>query len=197
MKLYSSYFRLPMYWLVQGIITILLVQNVFLRSASAQTRASSLVCQRANLRCNTQTLSQQSIESIQTVKPQVIKFKLNDLAGVAEWIRAEITGDQVKLLHTVMSESGLSRALNRFLPIAISHTWYDHPASRIIFQPDGCDRSDCLITGTDTVMLPAGTDVYQGRFTLEYTESGWLRTITFKLPNQDNAALDKKAQRGS
>jgi hypothetical protein len=130
----------------------------------------------------------------ETTKPQVIKFRLNDLSGVSEWIRAEVTGNHVKLhtvlLHTVVAQSGLSKGLITVvnLPIAIAHTWYDHPTSRIAFRPDDFALSACLVTGADAITLPAGTTIYQGRFTLEYTESGWVRTVTFKLSDQNPAS---------
>jgi hypothetical protein len=178
---------LPLVWLSQGTLIVFFMHGVFL-SANARGVNLDLRCQQLPLdsQCRSSQVAQQSTEPEQKLtKPQVIKFRLNNLAGVAEWIRAEVTGgNQVKLLHTVMSESGVSRALRRFIPIAISHTWYDHPTSRITFQPQGCDKSDCIVTGTDSVILPTGTDIFQGRFTLEYTESGWLRTITFKLPRK-------------
>jgi hypothetical protein len=133
-------------------------------------------------------------------KPDVIKFKLNDLSGVSEWIRAEITANQVNLRHTVVTESGISKGLTSLIgggPLAIAHTWYDHPTSRIAFQPDGCERSDCLVSGTDSITLPIGTNLYQGRFTLEYSESGWLRTVVFKLPDQKPSPTQSSSRASS
>jgi hypothetical protein len=118
-------------------------------------------------------------------QPQVIKFKLNDLSGVSEWIRAEVSGNQIQLVHTVVSQSGLSKALTRFSPVPIAHTWHDHTTSRTVFRPQGCDRDDCLITGTKFIVLPANLTPYQGEFLLEYQESGWTRTVLFKLPSSN------------
>lgn len=42
----------------------------------------------------------------------------------------------------------------------------------------------CAIEGTDSVVLPKGTDVRQGRFTIEYTEGDFLRTITFRIRDE-------------
>jgi hypothetical protein len=178
----------PLPWFIQSALGILLVHSVFLQPANAQGVELDSSCQKPalNSRCQAHQLAQQPTEPVQKpTAPQVIKFKLNDLTGVSEWIRAEVTGNQVKLLHTVVAQSGLSKAISSaaMLPIAIGHTWYDHPTSQVVFQPDGCEQSDCLVKGINSVTLPAGTDFYQGRFTLEYTESGWLRTITFKLPH--------------
>jgi hypothetical protein len=205
MKFYSflrfQSHNLRFYWLAQGLLIILMIQSTWLQSADAHIIGSDLLCHNVSLdfRCKSYRLAQQPTDASeytdahQPALSQVIKFKLNDLAGVAEWIRVEVTdGNQVKLLHTVVSESGVSRAVRRLipvpLPVAIAHTWYDHPTSRITFQPDGCESNDCLITGTNLVTLPVGTDIYQGRFTLEYTESGWLRTVTFKIPQQNKTA---------
>jgi hypothetical protein len=216
----------PFYWLAQGGLTGLFVHRIFLEPASVlfglyvsglllpdhvQARNFDFPCQRSTLNspCRANQLSEQppdvALESQRTPTPSVvIKFRLNNLSGVAEWIRAEVasnpvTGNQVKLLHTVVAESGLSKGLTSIIntPIAIGHTWYDHPTSRIAFQPDGCERIDCIITGTDAITLPIGTDIYQGRFTLEYTESGWLRTITFKLPDQQKSSAPRPIQTSS
>jgi hypothetical protein len=202
MKLYS-FFRsqshsLRVFWLVQGILIVLFIQSTLFQTVSAQIVDPDLLCQNASdFRCKAHRMTQQSTDSehmdVQAevqkpTPPQVIKFQLNGLNGVSEWIRAEVRGNQVKLLHTVVAESGVSRIIHSFIPIALAHTWYDHPTSRIIFQPDGCESNDCRATGTVSVMLPSGTDIYQGQFTLEYTESGWLRTITFKVPNQKKTA---------
>jgi hypothetical protein len=203
--------NLPFYWLTHGILTILFVQSLYLQPANAQGSDLDSLCQRSPLsaRCkelsasqqstsqeitSQETTSQQTTDAVQEKpQPQVIKFRLNDLSGVSEWIRAEVTGKQVKLLHTVVTQSGLSKLITSAakLPIAIAHTWYDHPTSLITFQPDGCQQSACVIRGLDSITLPVGTDMYQGRFTLEYTESGWVRTITFKLPQQSVSSVEK------
>jgi hypothetical protein len=193
--------NLPFYCLTQGILTILFVQNLYLQPANAQGSDLDLPCQRSplNAHCqelpaSQQTISQQATDAGQEqTQPQVIKFRLNDLSGVSEWIRAEVTGKQVKLLHTVVAQSGLSKLITSAAkaPIAIAHTWYDHPTSLITFQADGCQQSACVIRGLDSITLPVGTDMYQGRFTLEYTESGWVRTITFKLPQQSVLSVEK------
>jgi hypothetical protein len=198
----------PFYWLAQGGLTGLFVHRIFLEPASVlfglclsgilqptyvQAADLTFQAQRSTLNSpiNSYHIAEQPPDSVQAAIPtQVIKFRLNNLSNVAEWIRAEVTGNQVKLLHTVVAESGLSQGLTSIInaPIAIGHTWSDHPTSRIAFQPDGCERSDCIITGTDAITLPIGTDIYQGRFTLGYTESGWVRTITFKLPDQKKSS---------
>jgi hypothetical protein len=185
----------------QGLVIGLAVQSAFLQPAIAQVADLDLQHPRSHLHFKTDLIAEQPPDMAQeTTKPQVIKCRLNDLSGVSEWIRAKVTGNQVKLLHTVLlhtvllhtvvAQSGLSKGFIAVvnLPISIAHTWYDHPTSRIAFRPDDCALSACLVTGADTITLPAGTTIYQGRFTLEYTESGWVRTVTFKLPDQNPAS---------
>ncbi len=122
------------------------------------------------------------------VKKEEIKINLNDLNDVSEWVRLERTGIQVKLIHTVSAPSGVANALAKIVPVTLGHAWYDHPTSRIVFVPDACAQpteSNCSITGTTDVTLPTGVKVDQGKFTLEYTESTLLRTVTFRVPPQN------------
>jgi hypothetical protein len=173
-------------WL--GLLTIVLSTCLF--PTMAQSANAAPLCQGSQLNtdCKTAQIVQQTPNtepnSAQTsAATQTIKFKLNDLSGVSEWIRVDVSDRQVKLLHTVVSASGVAKAVSSATRLpAFAHTWYDHPTTRIFFQPEGCTQTECLITGTDTVTLPDGISVYQGQFTLEYTESGWQRTITFKVP---------------
>jgi hypothetical protein len=43
-----------------------------------------------------------------------------------------------------------------------------------------------LISGKDTLVLPKGTDIYAGLFTIEYTEGNLERSIKFRVPKQKN-----------
>ncbi|KAM3113269.1 hypothetical protein [Phormidesmis sp. 146-33] len=127
---------------------------------------------------------------------QVIKVKLNELAGVAEWVRVEVNGNRVRLSHSITSPSGISRALRSVIPLSINNTWYDHPTTRIVFQPDGCQETmpasilptrtgSCIIVGRDFVDLPPGTNLFNGRFTVEYTRSDLPSSVTFRVPQQN------------
>jgi hypothetical protein len=120
-------------------------------------------------------------------KREDIKINLNDLNDVSEWVRLERTGSQIKLIHTVSAPSGVAKAVAKLVPVTLGHTWYDHPTSRIIFVPDTCQppESNCSITGTTDVTLPAGVNLDKGKFTLEYTESTLVRTVTFRVPPQN------------
>lgn len=147
-------------------------------------------------------------EQSQDIVSQVIKVKLNKVSNVSEWVRIERTGNQVKLLHTtiapsfvakaisvvagipsIFSDSGTARAFDIISGLPpLAYTWYDHATSRILFQPDGCEgakeTAPCVLTGTDTIELPAGTNLSEGNFTVEYTERKLLRTVTFRVPPQ-------------
>jgi hypothetical protein len=180
MKVYfrQRFNRFPSYWICQGVLIVWFSHGVLLKAVHAQQ------------------FSEAPLE--EPAPPQVIKFKLNDLSGVSEWIRAEVSGNQIQIVHTVVSQSGLSKALTRFSPIPIAHTWHDHPTSRIVFRPQGCDRDDCLISGTKSIILPANITPYQGEFLLEYQESGWTRTVLFKLPSSNptpSVLSEKSTQR--
>jgi hypothetical protein len=121
------------------------------------------------------------------VNKEEIKINLSDLNDVSEWVHLERTGSQVKLIHTVSAPSGVANAFAKLIPVTLGHAWYDHPTSRIVFVPDTCAQpteSNCSITGTTNVTLPTGVNVDQGKFTLEYTESKFLRTVTFRVPTQ-------------
>jgi hypothetical protein len=43
---------------------------------------------------------------------------------------------------------------------------------------------NCAIAGKDNVLLPEGTDIYKGRFTIEYTQGDLLRSINFKIRDE-------------
>ena len=147
--------------------------------------------------------------SVQTQIPprletQVIKIRLTNLAEVSEWVRLEVTGRHVKLLHTTVAPSEFAKALSVAAGVpsafsdsitaravgvfagfpAIAHTWYDHPTTGVFFQPEGCDQPSCTITGTNTLELPEGIDLLRGQFTIQYTESNLQRSVTFKVPQR-------------
>lgn len=75
------------------------------------------------------------------------------------------------------------------------YRWANHETRRIVFVPVGCPdnsfapldsgqklgQSSCVITGTNSITLPAGIDIRVGLLTIEYAEQDLVRTITFKL----------------
>jgi hypothetical protein len=40
----------------------------------------------------------------------------------------------------------------------------------------------CLITGIDTLTLPAGSHIRNGLISIEYEDRNLLRSVTFRLP---------------
>lgn len=79
------------------------------------------------------------------------------------------------------------------------HRWANHETQGIAFVPDGCSetffdfsenaepiQSGCAITGTDSIRLPAGTDIHAGFFTIQYVEEELTRSITFRVPPEQS-----------
>jgi hypothetical protein len=176
--------HVPFYWIPKLLLRVLFLPGIMIQPVNAQNLDQNMLL--VNAQGHFYQGSKKEIIAAQDppIQPEVTRFKLNDLSGVSEWIRVEVTGNQVKLLHTVVTQSGLSKGITRLtmLPIAVNHTWYDHETFRTIFRPNTCQSSECLIAGVDSVLLPAGMTIYDGEFILEYKESGWIRTITFKVP---------------
>ncbi|AFZ61411.1 hypothetical protein H6G54_29960 [Anabaena cylindrica FACHB-243] len=90
-------------------------------------------------------ISQPEIKVAQGIESRVIKLRLED-SGVSvgsilfhgfvgliqkrstDWVRLEITGNQVRVVHT-------TRATNAFTQFS---KWWDHPVRKIAFKPDSC-----------------------------------------------------------
>ncbi|NET38396.1 MAG: hypothetical protein F6K19_41445 [Cyanothece sp. SIO1E1] len=86
------------------------------------------------------------------------------------------------------------------LPFSINfHRWYDHPTLSLTFQPDTCPVSAsiklnpeidqapvCKFKGTESITLPAETDLYAGTFTLEYQDEEMIRTVKFRIPLEED-----------
>jgi hypothetical protein len=128
----------PFYWIPQLMIKVLFLPGIMIQPVNAQNLDSNSTCNRSLL--NAQCQFYQGFKKEMTVaqdpiQPEIIKFKLNELSGVSEWIRVEVTGNQVKLVHTVVSPSGIAKGLTRLTMVPISHTWYDHVTSRSFFLP--------------------------------------------------------------
>jgi hypothetical protein len=135
---------------------------------------------------------------VPAIKPTIIKYELDILGKNDEWVRLEVTGDVVKLLHTRVGESEASSAINSvasLVPLPVTpptfYRWYDHKTTRVAFQPDNCPKraisvmpSTCLITGIDTLTLPSGRNIRQGLITIEYEDRKLIRSVTFRLPKK-------------
>jgi hypothetical protein len=131
------------------------------------------------------------------IKPIIIKYELDTAGRNDEWVRLEVTGDVVKLLHTRVGQSEASSAINSVAGLVLPVTppnlyrWYDHKTTRVAFKPDDCAESaipatpsTCLITGIDTLTLPSGRNIRQGLITIEYEDRKLIRSVTFRLPEK-------------
>lgn len=133
------------------------------------------------------------------IKPTIIKYELDTSGRNDEWVRLEITGDVVKLLHTRVGASETSSAISSVaglipnLPISppTFYRWYDHKTTRVAFKPDDCTesgnqatRSSCLITGIETLTLLPGRNIRKGLITIEYEDRKLIRSVTFRLPEK-------------
>jgi hypothetical protein len=81
------------------------------------------------------------------IKPTIIKHELDTSGRNDEWVRLEVRGDVVRLLHTRVGASETSSVINSVAGLVLPVTppafyrWYDHKTSRVAFKPDGCDES--------------------------------------------------------
>ncbi len=127
-------------------------------------------------------------------KPPLQVFKLNlDRSGEDdEWVRLEKQNNTVKLLHTTRVKDHLvSGVLNGglgFIPFPLpfveanKYNWEDHGVTEVSFQSDRCQTENCTITGKDTLVLPEGTDIQAGLFTIRYRENDLKRSLVFRVP---------------
>ena len=108
-----------------------------------------------------------------------------------EWIRIEKRAGKIKLRHTTRVKDGLVLgALNGalgfvpFLPFvkANKYDWQDHRVTKVSFKSNSCKTNSCMITGTDSLVLPEGTDIYNGLFTIDYREKDLRRSLSFRIP---------------
>jgi hypothetical protein len=131
------------------------------------------------------------------IKPTIIKHELDTSGRNDEWVRLEVTGDVVKLLHTRVGQSETSSIINSVASLGLPvsppnfYRWYDHKTTSVAFKPDDCAASGilatpstCLITGIDTLTLPSGRNIRQGLITIEYEDRKLIRSITFRLPEK-------------
>jgi hypothetical protein len=139
-------------------------------------------------------------------RPETIKIQLADSGAKDEWIRIDKIGDKVKLLHTRESNGGVmsklfNGAAGAAVPLPIPNfkfsQWKDNSTTHVMFKSDSCQENpankavrdnplSCAIEGENTLVLPIGTNIYAGLFTIEYTEGDLVRSIAFRVPKQKN-----------
>jgi hypothetical protein len=197
--------------LALGITTTVLVNGFSVQLSQARPVDLDTLCQKfpLNSRCANYRYPLHTAQESADVKLR-LKTSGPDNEWIRIERQEEREGERVKLIHTTRDRTTASKVFNGVLgavsPIPIpnidSHKWYDHPTTRVVFVPDSCsiaqqfnpasnsniqsDRlqsSSCSVAGTDSVTLARGTDIYKGRFTIEYQEGDLLRSITFRVPN--------------
>jgi hypothetical protein len=122
---------------------------------------------------------------------QVFQLNLARSGEDDEWVRIEKKGNKVNLLHTTKVEdfwgSLIINGVLGFIPYPIpfdtnTYNWDDHQVIQVSFKSDRCQTDSCIVTSKKTLNLPAGTNVYQGLFTIEYQEEELKRSLSFKIP---------------
>lgn len=125
---------------------------------------------------------------------EVIELNLDRSGDNDEWIRIEKQANEVKLLHTTRVKnkvvSGILNGALGLVPVPLpfvkanNYDWEDHQAIQVSFKSDRCKTDDCTITGIDTLILPEGTDIYAGLFSIDYLEKDLERSISFRIPER-------------
>lgn len=118
----------------------LVVNFVTIESSSAGKKDISLLVN------NTSSMTRANFKIAQGTTPRVIRLRLAD-DGVSvgsllawgpvgliqrratDWVRLEISGNQVKVIHTTRTTNWLTQFSN----------WWDHPVRKLAFKPDSCD----------------------------------------------------------
>ena len=128
---------------------------------------------------------------------EIINLNLDRSGEDDEWVRIEKQDNKIKLLHSTKVKDGLvSGALNGalgFVPIPLpfveanKYDWNDHRVTGVAFKSDGCKSDGCIVTGTNTLVLPEGTDIYAGLFTIDYQEQDLKRSLSFRIPADTEA----------
>lgn len=188
------------------VMTAAVLINGMMRShAHAQEVDRDTFCRSfpLNSRCEGYSPPQAEDAAVAGQTPEIIKLKLegsSTRSSPSEWVRIELSGNTVKLLHTTKAVSGFSRVTNGILgfvspvPLPNFYKWYDHPPSRVVFKPDSCSENSvpnisqpsgspgCTIAGTDTVILAKGMDIRKGLLMIEYADGILLKSVTFRIP---------------
>jgi hypothetical protein len=118
---------------------VLLASNTTAKPSFAREKNAGLL---AN---NLSSINQAQIKIAQGIEPRVIKLRLADsgvsvgsvlswgFAGLiqkrsTDWVRLEISDNQVKVVHTTRTTNWLTQVSK----------WWDHPVRKIAFKPDSC-----------------------------------------------------------
>lgn len=182
-----------------------LVNNMVLPKVHAREVDLETLCQKfpLNSRCAGYQSPSQRQGAAASEAPQVIKVRLRTPSTSNEWVRIEVSGNTLKLVHTTRANrravtgllNGVLGAVSPLpLPRINSYRWYEHPTTRVVFEPNSCSEHlapktiqpsaslGCSITGTNSLTLAEKTDLRQGRFTIDYSDGDLLRSLTFRIP---------------
>lgn len=135
---------------------------------------------------------------------QVIKLNLDRSGEDNEWVRIEQRDNRVKLFHTTKVKddlaSGVLNGALGFVPFPLpfveanKYDWENHRVTQVSFKSDceasrrhRCNVESCVVTGKDTLVLPEGTNVYAGLFTINYREKDLRRSLSFRIPEDIKA----------
>jgi len=177
-----------------GLVTVALTQP-----AHAQEVDLEAFCQNYPLNSRCQDYPSATSAESSEPTPDVIAFRLPSSGPNNEWIRLDVDGSVIRVRHTTRVLNPVTQvfslALGPINPIRF-HNWRDHDTTQVTFVPDQCSQSSdlsseqpenpsCVITGADSITLPDGLSVYQGEFTVEYLEEGFVRTISFRVPAEN------------
>lgn len=134
------------------IAAVLLANFTAVKPSTATEKNPALV---AN---NISFIASAQIKIAQAIEPRVIKLRLADsgvsvgsvlswgFAGLiqkrsTDWVRLEISDNQVKVVHTTRTTNWLTQ----------TSKWWDHPVRKIAFKPDSCK--------IDNVSNQGGSDI--------------------------------------
>lgn len=132
---------------------------------------------------------------------QVIKLNLDRSGEDDEWVRIQKRANKIQLSHSTRVKDGLvSGALNGalgFVPFPLTfveankYDWENHQVIEVAFKSDRCQTNNCTVTGTDTLILPKGTNIYAGLLTIYYQEKDLRRSLSFKIsPDIEAETID-------
>ncbi|MCW5317529.1 hypothetical protein GTQ43_28105 [Nostoc sp. KVJ3] len=136
----------------------ILIVAVLLASYTAVKPATAIEKNSTFLAKNISFIAPAQIKIAQAVEPRVIKLRLADsgvsvgsvlswgFAGLiqkrsTDWVRLEISDNQVKVVHTTRTTNWLTQVSK----------WWDHPVRKIAFKPDSCK--------VDNVSNQGGSDI--------------------------------------
>lgn len=130
----------------------LVVNFVTIEPSSAQKKNPTLLVN------NTSLMDRAKFKIAQSTTPRIIRLRLAD-DGVSvgsllawgpvgliqrrstDWVRLEISGNQLKVIHTTRTTNWLTQFSN----------WWDHPVRKIAFKPDSCDVDSAQNPGSSNI----------------------------------------------